>query len=141
VILESGAGGRAVWSRDLEEPEGRRTMVLPGVAAFTRVCAYDRPGTLTERNPLIIATESGHNIHQDQPELVIDAIQQVVAAVRDPSRPERVGRPGGVARWVARVTLIASAWRQTSIATDSAVSSLGHGRMLAPPGRCGRLCG
>ena len=52
VILEAGAGGRAdVWSRDLEEPEGTRTMVLPGVAAFTRVCAYDRPGTLTERNP------------------------------------------------------------------------------------------
>src|SRR5215208_7212850 len=52
VILEAGAGGRAdVWSRDLEEPEGTRTMVLPGVAAFIRVCAYDRPGTLTERNP------------------------------------------------------------------------------------------
>src|SRR5262249_53706418 len=54
VILESGAGGRAdVWSRDLEEPEGPRTMVLPGVAAFTRVCAYDRPGTLTQRNPFL----------------------------------------------------------------------------------------
>lgn len=52
VILESGAGARAdVWSRDLQEPEGKRTMVLPGVAAFTRVCAYDRPGTLTEGNP------------------------------------------------------------------------------------------
>ncbi len=52
VILESGAGGRAdVWSRDLEKPAGTRTMVLPGVAASTRVCAYDRPGTLTERNP------------------------------------------------------------------------------------------
>lgn len=52
VILESGAGGRAdVWSRDLQEPKGTRTMVLPGVAQFTRVCAYDRPGTLTERNP------------------------------------------------------------------------------------------
>jgi pimeloyl-ACP methyl ester carboxylesterase len=52
VILESGAGGRSdVWSRDLEEPAGTRTMVLPGVSAFTRVCAYDRPGTLTERNP------------------------------------------------------------------------------------------
>ena len=51
VILEAGAGGRAdVWSRDLEDPD-TRTMVLPGVAAFTRVCAYDRPGTLTERNP------------------------------------------------------------------------------------------
>jgi pimeloyl-ACP methyl ester carboxylesterase len=52
VILVSGAGGRAdVWSRDLQEPEGARTMVLPGVAQFTRVCAYDRPGTLTPRNP------------------------------------------------------------------------------------------
>ena len=52
VILESGAGGRAdVWSRDLEEPEGERTMVLPGVAEFTRVCAYDRPGTMGDVNP------------------------------------------------------------------------------------------
>jgi pimeloyl-ACP methyl ester carboxylesterase len=52
VILEAGAGGRAdVWSQDLEKPAGTRTMVLPGVAAFTRVCAYDRPGTLTQPNP------------------------------------------------------------------------------------------
>ena len=52
VILEAGAGGRAdVWSRDLEEPEGERTMVLPGVAEFTRVCAYDRPGTMGDVNP------------------------------------------------------------------------------------------
>ena len=26
-------------------------MVLPGVAAFTRVCAYDRPGTMGDVNP------------------------------------------------------------------------------------------
>jgi pimeloyl-ACP methyl ester carboxylesterase len=32
----------------------------------------------------VIATESGHNIHQDQPELVIEAIRQVVAGVRSP---------------------------------------------------------
>lgn len=52
VILESGAGGRAdVWSRDLSRPAGERTMVEQGVAAFTRVCAYDRPGTLGEVNP------------------------------------------------------------------------------------------
>jgi pimeloyl-ACP methyl ester carboxylesterase len=42
---------------------------------------------------LIIATESGHNIHQDQPDLVIDAIQQVVAAVRD--LRAWVASPGG----------------------------------------------
>jgi pimeloyl-ACP methyl ester carboxylesterase len=31
-----------------------------------------------------IAGQSGHNIHQEQPELVIEAIRQVVAGVRDP---------------------------------------------------------
>jgi pimeloyl-ACP methyl ester carboxylesterase len=52
VILEAGAYGRAdVWSRDNLRPAGERTMVLPGVAAFTRVCAYDRPGTIGEVNP------------------------------------------------------------------------------------------
>ena len=52
VILESGANGRAdVWSRDLQEPAGERTMVQPGVSEFTRVCAYDRPGTMGEVNP------------------------------------------------------------------------------------------
>jgi hypothetical protein len=33
---------------------------------------------------LMIGTQSGHNIHQDQPDLVVDAIAQVVTAVRDP---------------------------------------------------------
>jgi pimeloyl-ACP methyl ester carboxylesterase len=33
----------------------------------------------------VIAAESGHDIHQDQPELVIAAVQHVVEAVRDPS--------------------------------------------------------
>jgi len=32
----------------------------------------------------VIADESGHDIHQDQPELVIEAVRQVVEAVRDP---------------------------------------------------------
>jgi pimeloyl-ACP methyl ester carboxylesterase len=51
VILEAGANGRAdVWSRDNLHAAGARTMVLPGVAAFTRVCAYDRPGTIGEVN-------------------------------------------------------------------------------------------
>jgi pimeloyl-ACP methyl ester carboxylesterase len=52
VILEAGAYGRGdVWIRDLEKPAGERTMVLPGVARFTRVCAYDRPGTIGDVNP------------------------------------------------------------------------------------------
>ena len=31
-----------------------------------------------------VASESGHDIHQDQPELVTEAIRQVVAGVRNP---------------------------------------------------------
>jgi pimeloyl-ACP methyl ester carboxylesterase len=45
VILESGYRDRAdPWSLNLFDVAGA-TMVLPGVAAFTRVCTYDRPGT------------------------------------------------------------------------------------------------
>ena len=43
-------GSGRLWAGRLHPP-GARTMVLPGVAAFTRVCAYDRPGTIGEVNP------------------------------------------------------------------------------------------
>ena len=46
VVLEAGYRASArYWSDDLLQPEAPRTMVLPAVAEFTRVCAYDRPGT------------------------------------------------------------------------------------------------
>lgn len=52
VILEAGLRSRSdAWSRDYQEPEGARTMVLPAIAQFTRVCAYDRPGTIGAVNP------------------------------------------------------------------------------------------
>lgn len=42
-MLEAGTGDVAqIWS---EPPVGRGRAVLPAVAGFTRVCAYDRPGT------------------------------------------------------------------------------------------------
>jgi pimeloyl-ACP methyl ester carboxylesterase len=48
VVLEAGFRTRAdVWTDDLVQPEAPRTMVVQGVAGFTRVCAYDRPGTAT----------------------------------------------------------------------------------------------
>jgi pimeloyl-ACP methyl ester carboxylesterase len=43
VVLEAGTGDLAsVWSM---APSGPGRAVLPAVARFTRVCAYDRPGT------------------------------------------------------------------------------------------------
>ena len=46
VLLESGYPNTAgVWDQAALGPASDMTAVLPGVAAFTRVCAYDRPGT------------------------------------------------------------------------------------------------
>ena len=43
VVLEAGSGDLAqIWS---EPPDGPGRAVFPAVARFTRVCAYDRPGT------------------------------------------------------------------------------------------------
>lgn len=43
VMLEAGTGDRgSIWT---EPPVGPGRAVLPAVARFTRVCAYDRPGT------------------------------------------------------------------------------------------------
>jgi pimeloyl-ACP methyl ester carboxylesterase len=43
VVLEAGTGDLAeIWSL---APSGPGRAVLPAVARFTRVCAYDRPGT------------------------------------------------------------------------------------------------
>ena len=44
VVLESGGGdGADIWS--FRPPGFEGTPVLPAVARYTRVCAYDRPGT------------------------------------------------------------------------------------------------
>src|SRR5215211_138713 len=49
VILEAGAGNDADTWDTVGLPAGsEQTAVLPGVAAFTRVCTYDRPGTILD---------------------------------------------------------------------------------------------
>src|SRR5438093_11391637 len=54
VILESGyRNDAAIWSAPLEP---RMTTVFPQVARFTRVCAYDRPGTFLDANHLSRST-------------------------------------------------------------------------------------
>ena len=76
VILEAGFRSRAdYWTDDLIQPDAPRTMVFPGVAALTRVCAYDRPGTMTfidgtllpsRSDPVSMprtALESVHDLH------------------------------------------------------------------------------
>jgi pimeloyl-ACP methyl ester carboxylesterase len=40
--------------------------------------------TLAPSARFYVASDSGHDIHQDQPELVIEAVRQVVAGVLNP---------------------------------------------------------
>ena len=47
VLLVSGKGDRAdTWQTTRLEPQDARASVLVRTAQFTRVCAYDRPGTV-----------------------------------------------------------------------------------------------
>src|SRR4029077_10795412 len=49
VVLVAGYGSSArYWTDDLSAQNPPRTMVFPRVAATTRLCAYDRPGTGAE---------------------------------------------------------------------------------------------
>lgn len=61
VVLVTGLGERAdnflITSADRSSEQGS---VLPGVAGFTRVCAYDRPGTATR-------TEAGFELSRSTP--------------------------------------------------------------------------
>jgi pimeloyl-ACP methyl ester carboxylesterase len=45
---------------------------------------YESLATLVPRARFFVASESGHDIHQDQPALVTEAIRQVVEGVRNP---------------------------------------------------------
>ncbi len=48
----------------------------------TAMAAQQDLARLSSRGTLVTAEQSGHDIHIDQPELVVDAIRQVVALVR-----------------------------------------------------------
>lgn len=53
VLLEAGAGNNAqIWEQLALPPDSAEEAVFPAVAGFTRVCAYDRPGTLLDETHL-----------------------------------------------------------------------------------------
>jgi pimeloyl-ACP methyl ester carboxylesterase len=58
VLVAGGSSSARYWTDDLLHPDAPRTMVMPEVAKFTRVCAYDRPGTYAEINGEIVPSRS-----------------------------------------------------------------------------------
>ncbi|MFD7084007.1 alpha/beta fold hydrolase [Streptomyces sp. NPDC059918] len=60
VVLESGLHDSSdTWTlTDTRPPVPKAPAVFPGVAAFARVCTYDRPGTIRYSNPPALTTRS-----------------------------------------------------------------------------------
>ena len=72
VVLVSGLGdGAEVWSRQPEEAGPRSPTVYDDVASFTRVCAYDRPGTGGSRSTPVAQPTSAQTSADDLNELLI----------------------------------------------------------------------
>ncbi len=92
VILEAGLRSRSdFWSERLPETPTGPT-VLPGVAHFTRVCAYDRPGTT------LGATEFSRSSPVPMPRTAADAVSdlhKLVTAARLPGPYVLVGHSTG----------------------------------------------
>jgi pimeloyl-ACP methyl ester carboxylesterase len=80
VVLEAGYRSSArIWSEDLRQSSAPRKMVLAGVAAFTRVCAYDRPGTIAARKDDVLPSRSSP---VSQPRTAIDVVSELHALLR-----------------------------------------------------------
>ena len=89
-MLEAGYRGSArYWSDDLLQPDAPRTMVLPAVAEFTRVCAYDRPGTVALIDDDVASRSDPIAQPRTAPEVVADLHALLQAA------GPRSLRPGG----------------------------------------------
>jgi pimeloyl-ACP methyl ester carboxylesterase len=96
VILEAGFRTRAdVWTEDLVQPDAPRTMVLDGVASFTRVCAYDRPGTATVVDDQLQPSRSGPVPMPRTAAALVDDLQALLAAAGIPGPYVLVGHSYG----------------------------------------------
>lgn len=79
VVLVTGYRDTSdIWSIDQNNPSAPRTMVMPSVAAFTRVCAYDRPGTATSLGDDDLI---GRSDAVPQPRTALDAVDELHALV------------------------------------------------------------
>ena len=82
IVLTAGITADEMYA---QIPEAMRAVVGRDVIAKVYEAGQEMHkelARLSTRGKQIIATESGHNIHLDQPDLVIDAIREIVEQVR-----------------------------------------------------------
>jgi pimeloyl-ACP methyl ester carboxylesterase len=99
VVLEAGTGDRGdVWS----EPTEHGPAVLPAVARFTRVCAYDRPGTY--RSPAELSRSDPVAMPRSAADIVRD-LRALLRAARVPGPYVLAGHSfGGMVARLAATT-------------------------------------
>jgi pimeloyl-ACP methyl ester carboxylesterase len=96
VVLEAGYRSTArVWSDDLVQPEAPRTMVLPGVAAFTRVCLYERPGVTAVADGRLVPSRSDPVPMPRAAESVVADLHALLRAAAVPGPYVLVGHSAG----------------------------------------------
>ncbi len=96
VVLEAGYRSPAtVWSEDLVQPDAPRTMVLPGVAAFTRVCLYERPGVAAVLDGALVPSRSDPVPMPRSVESVVADLHALLQAAGVPSPYVLVGHSFG----------------------------------------------
>lgn len=79
VVLVTGNRDTSdIWTIDQRNLTAPRTMVMPSVAEFTRVCAYDRPGTAT---PLGDQDFISRSDAVPEPRTAQDAVDELYALV------------------------------------------------------------
>ncbi|MFJ3727178.1 alpha/beta fold hydrolase [Streptomyces sp. NPDC090045] len=84
------------WSlTDTTPPVPKAAAVLPGVAAFTRVCAYDRPGTLRYTQPPTLTTRSTPVRGTRELSAMVQDLDRVLTAGRVPGPYLLVGHSFG----------------------------------------------
>lgn len=84
VLVAGGSSSARYWSDDLLHPDDPRQMVLPSVAQFTRVCAYDRPGTYAFINDEIFPSRSDA---VTQPRTVSEMVDELHALLQTAGIP------------------------------------------------------
>ncbi|MFI8389025.1 alpha/beta fold hydrolase [Streptomyces sp. NPDC085540] len=97
VLLESGLHDSSdTWTfTDTRPPVPKSPAVFPGVAAFTRVCVYDRPGTLRYADPPALTTRSTPVDGTRSLSAMADDLDELVTSARLPGPYVLVGHSFG----------------------------------------------
>jgi pimeloyl-ACP methyl ester carboxylesterase len=88
VLISGYRNDADIWDTIALAPDADQTAVLPGVATFTRVCAYDRPGTMSRVRTSLDATHFSRSDPIPMPRTARDVVADLHALLEAAAVPE-----------------------------------------------------